>query len=185
MLICEIVSVALPPFEIWIGCELVLPVATLPKLTLDGLVAISAWAPVPLTATIVGEPGAVSAIEILPETFPVTTGANCTSSVAIAPALSVCGKTPLTVIPAPVGVAPEIVIIPLLAFVTVTFCEALPPTLTLPKLKDCGETETPACIPIPVKATDAGEFEASLVTVNAPLAAPVDCGANWIVTVTL
>jgi hypothetical protein len=77
------------------------------------------------------------------------------------------------------------VIIPLLAFVTVTFCDALLPTLTLPKLKDGGATEMPGCVPIPVKATDAGEFEASLVTVNIPLAAPVVCGANWIVTVTL
>jgi hypothetical protein len=185
MLTCEIVRVALPPFEIWIGCELVLPVATFPKLTLDGLVAISAWAPVPLTGTIVGEPGAVSAIETLPETFPVTAGANCTSNVALAPALSVCGKTPLTVIPAPVGVTPETVMIPVLEFVTVTFCEALLPTLTLPKLNDSGATERPACVPIPVNATDAGEFEALLVTVNAPLAGPVDCGANWIVTVTL
>jgi hypothetical protein len=40
MVTCEIVRVAVPAFEIWIGCELVSPVATLPKLTLDGFTAI-------------------------------------------------------------------------------------------------------------------------------------------------
>jgi hypothetical protein len=185
MVICEIVRVALPPFEILIGCEFVLPVATLPKLTLDGVTAISAWVAVPLTATMVGEPGAVFAIATLPEALPETAGANCTSNVVLAPALSVCGKTPFTVIPAPVAVAPEIVIIALLEFVTVRFCEALPPTFTLPKLNDNGATVKPGCIPVPVSETEAGEFDASLVTENVPLAAPVDCGANWIVTVTL
>jgi hypothetical protein len=185
MLTCEIVRVEFPPFEILIGCEFVLPVPTLPKLTLDGVAAISAWAPVPLTATIVGEPGALSAIETLPETVPEDAGANCTSIVVFAPALSVCGKTPLTVIPAPVAVAPDIEIIALLEFVIVIFCELLPPTLTLPKLKDNGATERPGCVPMPVSETASGEFEASLVTVNVPFAAPVACGANCIWTETV
>jgi hypothetical protein len=185
ILTCEIVRVAFPPFEILIGCEFVLPVPTLPKLTLDGVAAISAWAPVPLTATTVGEPGALSAIETLPETAPEAAGANCTSIVVFAPALSVCGKTPFTVIPAPVAVAPDIEIIALLEFVIVIFCELLPPTLMLPKLTDNGATVRPGCVPMPVREMEAGEFEASLVTVNIPFAAPVACGANCICTVTL
>jgi hypothetical protein len=37
---CEIVKAALPVFEMVIGCELVFPVTTLPKLTLEGLAVI-------------------------------------------------------------------------------------------------------------------------------------------------
>lgn len=71
---CEIVRLALPPFETVMVCELLLPTTTLPNAALDGVAAICACVPVPLNAIAMGEPGALLAIEMLPLALPAEDG---------------------------------------------------------------------------------------------------------------
>lgn len=176
---CEIVSTAFPVFEICIGCELVLPSATFPKFTLEGLAEICACAPAPLTGTVIAGVAPLFAMEMLPETLPTAVGANCTVKLKVAPALIVAGiGGPLTVIPDPLAVAADTEIIPVPEFVNVRLFEALPPTLTLPKFIDAGDAVRPGVVPVPVNDMLAGEFEASLASENVPVAAPAACGAN-------
>jgi len=82
-LICENVRVALPLFLSVIGCELLLPSATVPKLTLDGLAEICAWVPVPLNAIFRGEPAPVFVTEIVPVAAPEAVGVNVTLNEAV------------------------------------------------------------------------------------------------------
>lgn len=176
---CEIVKTAFPGFEICIGCELVLPSATFPKFTFAGLTEICACAPAPLTGTVIAGVDPLLAMEMLPETLPTAVGANCTVKLTFDPALIVAGiGGPLTVIPEPLAVALDTVIIVVPEFVSTRLLEALPPTLTLPKLIDVGAALRPGVVPVPVKDMVAGEFEASLTSENVPLAAPAACGAN-------
>jgi hypothetical protein len=79
---CEIVTLAVPLFFRLIVCVLVLPMATLPKLTLAGVGVSCACAPVPLKAIVSGDPGALLVMEMLPEALPATAGANLALSVA-------------------------------------------------------------------------------------------------------
>jgi len=82
-LICENVRVALPLFLSVIGCELLLPSATVPKLTLDGLAEICACVPVPLNAIFSGEPAPVFVTEIVPVAAPEAVGVNVTLNEAV------------------------------------------------------------------------------------------------------
>ncbi len=86
-LICENVSVVFPLFFNVIGCEFVFPIVTAPNATLDGVAEICACNPVPLSAIVAGEPGALLLIEILPEALPVAAGVKVTVNVVFAPAL--------------------------------------------------------------------------------------------------
>ncbi len=174
---CETARLALPVFVRVTVCELLLPTATLPKLTLDGVTDSCDCAPVALRAIVVGEPGAFVVSEMLPETLPAEAGANTALNVALLPAEIVCGEKPGMVNPAPVTPPCEIVRLALPAFFSVTVCELLPPTLTLPKLTLDGVTVSCGCVPVPLRET-VSESEAAPVTVRVPLAAPVDCGAN-------
>ena len=70
-----------------IGCELVLFTVTVPKATLDGVAEICACNPVPLNASVAGEPGALLVMEILPEALPLAIGVKVTVNVVFAPAL--------------------------------------------------------------------------------------------------
>jgi hypothetical protein len=72
--VCEIVRLALPPFETVMVCELLLPTTTLPNAALDGATAICACVPVPFNAIAIGEPGALLAIEMLPLALPAADG---------------------------------------------------------------------------------------------------------------
>src|SRR5512146_687086 len=95
-------------------------------------------APVPLSATAVGELVALLAKLKLPLTVPVTVGAKFTVNDALCPAASVNGSVgPLTLKPAPVVVACEMVTLAVDA-VTWTVFVLLLPTFTLPKLSDVG-----------------------------------------------
>jgi hypothetical protein len=92
-LICEIVTLALPPFVSVTVLTLELPALMLPKLKLVGLaesVTVAAT-PVPLTATVVGELGALLAIPTLPVILPAVVGANSTLNVALCPAAMLAG----------------------------------------------------------------------------------------------
>jgi hypothetical protein len=176
---CKIVRPALPVFVRVTVCELLLPTATLPKVTLDGVTDSCDGAPVALRAIVVGEPGALVVSEMLPDTAPAEVGVKIALIVALLPAEIVCGEKPGMVNPAPVTPPCEIVRLALPAFFRVTVCELLPPTLTLPKLTLDGVTVSCGCVPVPLRET-VSESEASPVNVRVPLAAPADCGANRI-----
>ena len=100
-LICEIVTLELPVFVMvtFCGAEDV-PVVTLPKLRLMGLmlsVNVAAIA-VPVTVTGVGEVGALLTIEMLPDTGPTEVGRKVTVIVVCCPAFTFKGNEyPLTV----------------------------------------------------------------------------------------
>ena len=132
---CEIVRLALPPFETEMVCELLLPTTTLPKAALDGAAAICACVPVPLNAIATGEPGVLLANEMLPLAPPAEDGVKLAESPTLWPALSVVGvDNPAMAKPEPETLAEEIVMLAVPEFVRVMDCDPLLPTATLPKL---------------------------------------------------
>ena len=132
---CEIVRLALPPFETVMVCELLFPTTTLPKAVLDGAAAICACVPVPLNAMAMGAPAALLANEMLPLAPPAEDGVKLAESATFWPALSVVGVgNPAMAKPEPETLAEEIVMLAVPEFVTVMDCDPLLPTATLPKL---------------------------------------------------
>ena len=85
--ICEKDSVVFPLFFNVIGCEFVVPFVTVPNATLEGVAAICACIPVPLSAIVAGELGALLIIEIPPVVLPAALGAYVAVNVVLAPAL--------------------------------------------------------------------------------------------------
>jgi hypothetical protein len=136
VVIWEILTLELPVLVSVTDCELVLPKGTFPKLKEAGLAEscrIGAT-PVPLRGMLVGELEALLTTETLPETLPVTVGANCTLRLPDCPAGSASGKVcPVIVKPAPLTAACETVRLALPELVSVTVCVLLVPTSTSPK----------------------------------------------------
>ena len=98
---------------------LVTPTVTLPKLTLAGVTDISGCTPVPLSEIVAGELVALLVTVTLPERLPVVDGAKLTVSVTLWPAARVTApEKPLTVNPAPVMAACEMVTPPVPLFVS-------------------------------------------------------------------
>jgi len=62
-------------------------------------------------------------------------------------------------------------------------CDFVWPSTTLPKLKLAGETLNPACVPVPLKATEVGEVTALLAMLTVPFRVPAVVGANTAVNV--
>src|SRR5207245_2476639 len=141
--------------------------------------------PVPLSATVAGEFGALLEIDTEPLKLPAAFGANCTLKFPLCPGPSVVGiARPLKLNPVPVTVACEIVKLAVPLFLTCIVCEFVFPDTTEPKLALDGVTLNPACTPVPVTAASA--FTPSLfVTVKLPVAAPLVVGANFTASVTL
>jgi hypothetical protein len=95
--------------------------------------------PLPLRAIVSAEFGALLVIEMLPVVLPTTEGENCAVNVVFCPALTVNGvDKPLILKPVPVTLAAEIVTLAVPEFVSVTICDPLLPTTTLPKLTLAG-----------------------------------------------
>jgi hypothetical protein len=69
--------------------------------------------------------------------------------------------------------------------VTLKVCDFVCPSMTLPKLNVAGETFSPACTPVPLRAIVSGEPFASLVTVTVPEALAAVVGAKPTFRVTL
>jgi len=92
---CEIVTFAVPLFVRITLFELVVPELTLPKAKLVGFADSAAVPPrpVPLSATVDGEPGALLVIVMAPGKLPAVVGANTALNVALAPAAMVLGVT--------------------------------------------------------------------------------------------
>jgi hypothetical protein len=182
------VALALPELVRVIVCCPLLPTFTLPKLTLPGFavsVAVCETA-LPTSVSTCGDPGALSVNVMLPVAAPAVVGANVTLNEIDCPALIVFGsESPLIPNSLPESVARFTVTFVLPVLVSVTLCELVWFTCTFEKFKVEGEIERPACVAVPVREIIRGEFEASLITVSAPFAAPSAVGANWRVTVLL
>jgi hypothetical protein len=175
----EIVRLAEPPLVTVIVCELLVPVETLPKAALDGLVAICGCVPVPVRAMASGEFGALLTIEMLPAAFPEVVGTNCAVKVAACPALIVSGVAiPLMLKPAPEAVAWEIVKLAEPLLVKVMTCDPVLPVRTEPKATNEGLAPSWLAVPVPDIAIADGEPEALLTTEMVPAVLPAEVGAK-------
>ena len=122
--------------------------------------------PVPLNAIVAGEFVALLTTLILPAALPAVAGAKPTVRVKLCPAARVTAPVkPLTLNPAPLIAACEMVTLPVPLFVNVIVCAALLPTKVLPKPRllvlaesryvcagEAGDT------PVPVTATECVEL---------------------------
>ena len=148
-----ICTVELPVFVRVSVCVDEVPVFTFPKLRLFELrlrVSVAAT-PVPVSATVAGEPGALLVIVRLPLALPVDAGANCTLKVVDCPALTDSGRVnPLVLKPLPVTLTCETVNVAVPVLLSWMVWEFVVPTTTLPKLKLDGVMVNAACTPVPV-----------------------------------
>ena len=88
----EISSGAAPEFvSVTFWAALVVPTSWLPKVRLPGFRVTPATVPVPLSATVCGAPGALSAMLTLAVRLPAAVGAKVTEIVQLAPTASVLG----------------------------------------------------------------------------------------------
>lgn len=176
---CEKVSVALPPFLSVIGCVLVLPTTTFPKLTLDALADTNACEPTPLNEIVDGELVVLLPMEMAPVTPPGPVGANLTATSIVFPgARFTDADNPLDVKPEPEIVAGLTATLPVPLFVRVRFSVLDWPTGTFEKFSDPGETFSPGRAPVPRSEILSAGSGPSLIRVTTPLAAPNDAGAN-------
>lgn len=141
--------------------------------------------PVPARLTVCGLFRAVSVNVSVPFSVPFTAGVNVTETAQLAPAARLAphvlleiAKLALTPMLEKLRAAP-----PLLVSVTV-LAELVWPTLTCPKFKDVGETVA-TVLPVPVRLTVWGLFEAVSVNVTVPLIVPPAVGENVTPTVQL
>jgi hypothetical protein len=177
----ETVTDALPPFVRLMVCELLVPVDTLPNAAVVGVAASCACIPVPLKVMVAGEPGALLTIEILPVSLPGVGGVNFAVNDALLLALIVIGMVaPLMLNPVPEGSAWVTVSAAFPGFVSVTVCDPVLPTETLPKATLAGLIVSCGCeaVPDPDKAITSGEAGALLTTETLPVALPAVVGEN-------
>ena len=100
------IMLAVPPLVRLMVCNPLLPTRTFPKFTAEGLAVSCPCTPVPLSGIVVGDPGALLLMLILPNALPVEVGANWAVKEVLAPALIVCGTLrPLMLNPVPETVA--------------------------------------------------------------------------------
>ena len=111
---------------------------TEPKLKLPGATVNPACTPVPLTAAVAFTPSSLETVK-LPDAAPLAAGEYFTVSVTLCEGAIVAGRvTPLTEIPAPLAATFVTVTLELPVLESTTFCEALLPAFTLPKLTFAG-----------------------------------------------
>jgi hypothetical protein len=115
----------------------------------DGIAAM----PVPVSPMLNGELVASLVTVSAPEAAAVVVGANWTCMLALCPAVTETVPLPLNIVKTPpVTAAPEILTVPVPLFVTLTFCVAVLPSATLPKLSDVEDgLSVPVLVP-PVPA---------------------------------
>ena len=149
-MICTIV---LPVFVIVSVCVDEVPVFTFPKLKLFELrlrVSVAAT-PVPVRATVAGDPGALLVMVRLPLAPPVDVGENCALNVLACAGVNVSGRVnPLVLNALPVTLTWETVNAAVPVLLSWMVWESVVPTATLPKLKLDGVMLNVACTPVPV-----------------------------------
>ena len=135
-LAAEIVRVALPVLFSVMVCGVLVVTATFPKLTFPGVMVSCGCVavPVPVSAIVIGEPGALLVIEMLPVKLPAEAGANFAVREVFCPAFRVIGvDIPVMLNPVPDALAEEMVTLAVPEFVSVTATDAVAPVSTLPK----------------------------------------------------
>jgi hypothetical protein len=140
VVICEIVTLELPVFVIvTLRVAEDVPVVTLPKLRLVGLmlsVRVAAI-PVPLRLTEVGEVGALLTIEMLPVAGPATVGRKANVIVVCCPAFKFNGNVkPLTLKAEPDSAIWLIFNVAFPVFLMIKAWDNVLPATTFPKLMD-------------------------------------------------
>lgn len=167
-------------------CALFPPTRTFPKLMFTELAASCPWTPTPPSAIDTGDPGALLAIEILPDALPDAVGAKTALKLVPCPDAKVNGKLmPFQLNPLPAAFTDEIVSGAFPEFVRLTDCVALRPNVTLPKLTLVVPKLICGCpvVPVPLHPTTRVEFEAVLVIVTFPDAVPEEDGVKLAVNV--
>ena len=122
------------------------PVFTFPNAMLVALkdsVCVTAI-PVPDNATVEGEVGALLAMLTEPARLPALVGANTALNVAVPPGATLVVLSPFTEYPAAVMLTCEMVSVAVPVFVIVKIWDFVWPSITLPKLKLEGLTDSPA-----------------------------------------
>src|SRR5260370_885178 len=148
----EMVTLEFPLLVSVTGNPLLPPTFTLPKLRLVGLAPSRnvAATPVPLSAIVRGEPGALLVIEAVPLALPAVVGENVVLKEVLCPGLRVSGAViPLMVNPVPEALAAEMATLAVPELVNVTVCDPLLPTRTFPKLTLAGLAASCPCVPVP------------------------------------
>lgn len=133
----EILRLVFPVLEMVTLLELEFPTFTEEKLKLVGVADILTVpaVPVPLSATVVGEFGALLEMLTVPDNAEGVVGANTTENVVLWPAANDAGVfSPLTLKPAPLSVICASVRVAVPVFVNVNVCDLVCPSTTLPKL---------------------------------------------------
>ena len=169
-----------PVFFIATVCCAELPVFTVPKSRLPGVTDIVRLAaiPVPLSATVFGEVGALLTSEMLPVALPAVCGANCTLKVVDAPAFKESGRVSVPVLkPLPVTLNCVMVKVPVPLFLSCSVCEFGEPIVTLPKFTLAGVTVNAACRPVPLMGITA-LVPCVVVTVTLPVTVSAAVGLN-------
>jgi hypothetical protein len=161
---------------------LLVPTTTLPRLSVPGLTASCPTAVVPVPDSEMLTLGLVASdvMLTLPEALPAACGANATVKTALCEAFSVRGVLrPLKWNPVPLTDAFETVTVVPPVFVSVTLCDCVLPTVTLPKASLPGFTAScPSLIPVPDKAISVMAVEASLPIAALALKLPAALGVN-------
>jgi hypothetical protein len=181
----EIVSAALPVLLNVTGCEAVVPTATLPKPTLEGLMpnAGCGVVPAPLKAIEIDEFVAVLVTVTLPLAAAAAVGVNVTLNDVDCPPVSVTSpEKPLTVnavLPLAATCDTEMLDVPV--FFNVTVWDGWLPITTFPNAiaEGLAFSAEPAVSPLPVKDKTVGDPGALLTKLMLPLALPPVVGANW------
>jgi hypothetical protein len=142
-----------------------------------------AYGAVPVSVAVCGLLGALSAIRKVALKFPERLGANATLMLHVALTANVFPQVrdvmmnwPGLVPASPIELMFRIAL-PVLARTNV--CEGLVVRRgTVPKFQDAGLSETPACMPVPVRVTNCGLVISESVMVSVPVRTPVVVGAK-------
>src|SRR5579863_6807108 len=183
----ETVTVAPEATSCAVFCEL-FPTTTLPKFKLVGFTAnVPVGFPMPANGIFSVEFDALDVMARFPLSLPAEGGVNTTLNVMLWPTLRVSGGTiPLTLNPAPVALAREIVTSEPPVLLIVSDNDLLFPTCTLPKLMlVCVGVKVPGWTAEPASGMFSVPLEALLAMTTLPLTFPADGGVNTTLNVVL
>jgi hypothetical protein len=174
-------TAALPVFVSVTLCVALALRAWLPKLSevVLGVSCRTCAEPAPLSGIVVGEFGALLISVRLLETLVPDVGVKLTVNVEEFPGANVSGKArPVRPNPVPGPADWAMLRLAVPGFVSVTVCEFVWPTVTVPKLTLAGTIDIWGWVPTPLSEIDSGEFAAVLITDAIPVAFPATVGVN-------
>src|SRR5580700_979691 len=182
----EMVTLLFPVLLSLMVCELVSPMATLPRLALAGVADKRPSTPAPLSPIVKLGSGALLSITILPVASPVVSGAKWASRLTLCPAKSLKGvATLLMEKPLPLTLTREMVRLLVPVLLSLTAFESLVPMATLPKLALAGVADKRPSTPAPLSPIVKLGSGALLSITILPVASPVVSGAKWASRLTL